>query len=96
MKARSKALWVCGIASALTVALYAFADMGLYPSRALPLLWCFFSWNFFAYGLGRDMWPWILVELKGGRQGKSGVREVHFWMTVATYLGLLATIAFSG
>lgn len=84
-----------GTVTVLTASLYGFADVGLYPRRALPLLWCFFSWNFFAYGFDRDMWPWIFVELKGGHKGKPGVREVHFWLTAATYLAMLATIAFA-
>lgn len=96
MSPRSKALWVGSVASVLTLLLYVVGDMPLYPSRALPILWAFFSWNFYAFGVDRDMWPWVFVELDGHGQGHPFAREVVFWITAVFYLMLLATIAWAG
>lgn len=84
-----------GVTSFLTVMLYLFKDLETYPRRGLPILWMFFSWNSFAYGFGKDMWPWQFVELKGNQEGSPAYRAIHFWGTGALYLALLATVAFS-
>ncbi len=95
MNPKNKAVSVWGTLSVLTMLLYFFCGMEPYPRRALPLIWAFFSWNFFAYGFNRDMWPWVWIELKGGASGKPSEREFMFWGSAAMYLALLATIAFA-
>lgn len=88
-------MWAGGLVSVLTLLLYAAGDMPEYPSRALPFLWAFFTWNFFAYAVDRDMWPWVFVELDGHGKGHPLAREVVFWLTAGVYLMLLATIAWA-
>lgn len=89
-------LSVWGVLTLFTLLLYIFGDMPVYPYRALPLLWCFFSWNFFAYTFNRRMWPWQFIELHGQDKGVPGWRSLWFWFTAAIYAALLATIAFAG
>lgn len=84
------------ILSAATVLLYLVSDLPEYPARALPLLWAFFSWNYFAYAFDKDMWPFVFVELDGGGKGKSSWRKFYFWLSVFLYAALLATIACLG
>ncbi len=95
MDKRTKAFWVWGTASGLTLLLYALGDLAIYPSRALPFIWAGFSWNFYAYGVGRGMWPRGFVELDGQGKGNSLAREVVFWASAWLYLLLLATIAWA-
>lgn len=82
-----------GALTAMTVLLYLLGDIPTYPSRALPLLWFFFSWNFYAYSFGKRMWPWQLIELNDPHDRKPGVRALWFWLTAILYAALLATIA---
>lgn len=93
MNPRSKALWMGSAASVLTLLLYSFADTSEYTAGALLISWAFFSWNFYAFGVDRDMWPWVFVELDGHGQGHPFAREVVFWATAGVYLLILATIA---
>ena len=95
MTPRNKAIWLLLLTSTLTVILYAFKDLEPFPKKALPIIWIFFSWNFFAYGFSRDMWPWGLAELYGGKEGRPGIRSLWFWFTAAYYLGYLAILAIS-
>lgn len=76
-----------------TLLLYSLWDIPIYPQKALPLLWCFFSWNFYAYAFDKRMWPWQFVELHGHNRGMPGWRTFWFWFTVIQYAALLATIA---
>jgi hypothetical protein len=93
MKKRSKAIWLWSSITVLTLLLYVMGNMGTYPSRALPFVWAFFSWNFYAYGFSGDMWPFQFVELK--KAGHQLAREVVFWATAGVYLMLLATLAWA-
>lgn len=67
-----------------------------FTDGALVLMWCFFSWNFYAYAFNRRMWPWQFIELHGQDKGVPGWRSLWFWFTAAIYAALLATIAFAG
>lgn len=93
MSNKTKALGAWATISLLTLLLYALGDLAAYPSRALPLIWAFFSWNFLAYGFDRGMWPRGFVQLDGHGQGHPFAREVVFWATAGVYLLILATIA---
>lgn len=93
MSARKIGLRVWALLSAATVILSLLADVPAYPALALPLLWCFFSWNYFAYAFDKDMWPFVFVELDGGGKGKPSWRKFYFWLSVFLYAALLATIA---
>jgi hypothetical protein len=93
MSPRNKALWVASVTSVLTLLLYAVGDVPVYPSRALPVIWAFFSWNFYAFGHEKDMWPWVFVELDGQGKGQPLAREIMFWITAVLYVCLLSTIA---
>ncbi len=95
MSQKNKAFTVWGVLTVLTALLYMFGDMALYPSRALPLIWSFFSWNFYAYGVDRGMLPVTFVELDGQGKGNQLARKVVFWATATIYLLLLATIAWA-
>lgn len=95
MTPRKKALWMLLVTSFLTVLPYFFLEMEPFPKKSLPIIWIFCSWNFFAYGFGRDMWPWQLVELKGNQEGSPAYRALHFWGTGALYLAFLAAVALS-
>lgn len=95
MKKNEKAFGACIAVSVLTGLLFVLGDMDVGWQRLLPFAWAFFSWNFFAYAAGRDMWPWIFVELEGNDRGHPTAREVMFWITIALYLGLLATIVWA-
>lgn len=33
-----------------------------FTDGALVLMWCFFSWNFYAYAFDRGMWPRVLLN----------------------------------
>ena len=95
MNKRNKALLVWATVTFLTLLLYVFGSMDVYPRRALPLIWVFFSWNFVAFGFDRGMWPRTFVELDGYGKGHPLAREVVFWGTAVLYLLLLATIAWA-
>ncbi len=95
MKKTKKALGAWITVSALTIVLFVGVDMDIGWQRLLPAAWAFFSWNFFAYAVERDMWPWIFVELEGHEKGHPPAREAMFWITAVLYLGILATIAWA-
>ena len=89
-------LWVWGVMTVLSVAICLIFPMAEYPKKAMPLVWGFFSWNFFAYAFDKDMWPWVFVELSGGGKGDRGWRLVWFWLAALLYGILLAAIAWAG
>lgn len=95
MSQKNKSFTVWGALTILTAILYLFGNMAPYPSRALPLIWAFFSWNLYAYAVDRGMWPVTFVELDGQGKGNQLAREVVFWATAAVYLLLLTTIAWA-
>lgn len=95
MNPRSKALWVWAVVSALTLLLYVVSGTREFTDGGLLIAWAFFSWNFYAYGFDRGMWPRNFVELDGHGQGHSLARELVFWITAVLYLMLLATIAWA-
>lgn len=95
MTPKNKALWVGGVLTVLTVLVCLFSRMGAYYVKQMWLPWAFFSWNFYAYGFDRDMWPWQFDELYGKSKGRPGVREFHFWGTAVIYLLFLATMVFA-
>lgn len=82
--------------SVVTLPLYAMSGTGAYTDGGLLLTWGFFSWNFYAYGFDRDMWPVTFVQLDGGGKGHPVAREAVFWSTCAVYLVILAMIAWGG
>lgn len=92
---RTIGLSVWGVLTLVTLSLYVLGNMSVYPSRALPLLWCFFSWNYFAYAFDRGMWPWVFVELDGQGKGLPGWRTFWFWFSALIYAALLATIVWA-
>jgi len=96
MKAKSYGLFMWGLLTMCTLLLYGFREMPAYPSRALPLLWGFFSWNYYAYAFDKRMWPPQFVELHGGSKGVPSWRAFWFWFAVLTYGALLAMIAWAG
>lgn len=87
-KPRQVALWVWGVSSFFTLALYLF-DMPLYPSRALPLIWSLYSWNFYAYAFDKRMWPQQFEELYGQGKGNPNWRSFWFWFSFLQYFGFL-------
>lgn len=95
MNPKNKTLWVGGFSSFLTLLLFVFADTSEYTRGGLLISWAFFTWNFYAFGFDRDMWPWIFVELDGQGKGNPLAREVVFWITAFLYFMLLATIAWA-
>ena len=95
MSKRSKGVIVWVAVTLLTLLLYVLGDMGVYPSRALPLIWVGFSWNFFAYAFDRSMWPVVFVELEGQGKGVPAAREAVLWLTTMVYVALLATLAWA-
>ncbi|WP_131281375.1 hypothetical protein [Hylemonella gracilis] len=90
---KSLCLWLT--LTILTLLLYCVKDLAVYPSRALPLIWVFFSWNFLAYGIDKGMWPVTFIELDGNGKGNRIAREVMLWLTSAIYLSLLGVLFFS-
>lgn len=95
MKKSEKAICIWAIETALTAMALTFGDMDVGWLRLLPITWLFFSWNFFAYSVERDMWPWIFVELEGHGKGHPPAREAMFWITAIVYVGILATVAWA-
>lgn len=95
MHPRAKALWVWGVVSLLSVLLLVTKGTREFSDGALLLIWLFFSWNFFAYGFDRGMWPRAFVELDGQGKGNKIQREVFFWGTAVVYVSLLAFIAWA-
>ena len=87
-------LWVWGVLTATTIAIYFMLQLPEYPRKALPLVWCLFSWNFYAYAFDKSMWPTTFVELDGHGKGKHGWRTFWFWLDVSIYGALLLTVAF--
>lgn len=86
-------VWV-GV-TALTIFLYAMVDIPTYQSRALPLIWLFDSWNFYAYAFDKRMWPWQFIELHGQGKGQPGWRAFWFWFSVVMYSIILGAIAWA-
>lgn len=66
-----------------------------FTDGALVLMWCFFSWNFYAYAFDRGMWPRVFIELDGHGRGLPAWRSFMFWLSAVFYTALLAAIAFS-
>lgn len=95
MNRKNKSLYIWLTLTALTLLLYFVRDLPAYPSRALPIIWAFFSWNFWAYGIDKGMWPRNFVELDGQGKGNRLAREVMLWLTAAIYLSLLGVLFFS-
>ena len=95
MTPKIKALWVGGVTLALTALVAIFREFEAGNVKVIWFIWAFCSWNFFAYGFGKDMWPWVFVELNGGGKGKPGHRKFYFWFTAGIYLAFLATAAFA-
>lgn len=85
-------LVVWGVTTSITLLLYIFVDMPAYPRRALPLVWGFYSWNFYAYSFGRRMWPWQFNELQGQGKGNPNWRAFWFWFSAMQYVVLLVAI----
>lgn len=85
-------LLVWGLLTALTVLLYLIRPIPVYPSKALPLMWLFFSWNFYAYAFDKNMWPTTFIELDGYGRGKKGWRQFWFLIDVVIYVLLLSAI----
>lgn len=96
MTPRNLGLLMWGILSMLTIVLYLIDSMPEYPKKALPLLWCFFSWNYYAYAFDKRMWPPQFVELHGSGKGVSSWRAFWFWAAVLQYVGLLGLVAWAG
>ncbi len=94
MKPKNKAFLVGCALFILTVLATLLRKRGLGDINAVWLVWAFCSWNFFAYGFDKDMWPWVWVELEGRGKGKRSYREFYFWFTAAIYLAFLATMVF--
>lgn len=88
-------LSVWGVLTLLTLLVF-FVGTRHFTDGALAMMWCFFSWNFFAYAFDKGMWPRIYVELDGQGKGIPGWRTFWFWFSAAIYTALLATIAFAG
>jgi hypothetical protein len=95
MEKKTKSIVVWATVTALTILLYAAINLPVYPRRALPIIWAFFSWNIVAYGFDRGMWPVAFVELDGGGKGNPLAREVMFWATAIVYTLLLVTLAWA-
>jgi hypothetical protein len=93
MRQRTKALWVWGVVSLLSLLLLVTKGTREFSDGALLLIWLFFSWNFYAFGFSNDMWPFQFAELK--KNGSKIQREVFFWGTSVVYLSLLAVIAWA-
>ncbi|WP_332749421.1 hypothetical protein [Hydrogenophaga sp.] len=95
MKHKSRAFGVWGTVSVLTLMLYVFGGIPAYPARAIPIIWVFISWNLYAYGFEKRMWPTQFVELHGQDKGEPGWREFWFWFSAFIYLIFLATVAWA-
>lgn len=95
MSRRNRCLFVWVVVSSLTLLLLVASDTGEYTDGGLLITWLGFSWNFYAYGYERGMWPRGFVELDGHGKGHPLARKAAFWLTAAVYLALLATIAWA-
>lgn len=95
MNKKNNALLVWIVVSAMTLLLYVVSGTREFTDGGLLIAWVFFSWNFYAYGFDRGMWPRGFVELDGYGNGHPLARKVVFWITAGLYLMLLATIAWA-
>ena len=95
MTPKNKSIFTLGVTFFLTTLVTLFKDFEPGYAKANWVIWGFFGWNFFAYGFGRDMWPWIFIELQG-KNGRHSWRTIVFWGTAVIYLSFLATAAFNG
>lgn len=92
---KSKSLWMGGGTFLLTALVTSLKEFEFGNVNAIWLIWMFCSWNYFAYGFDRDMWPWVFEELYGEGRGKASYRRFYFWGTAAIYLAFLAVAAFA-
>lgn len=92
MSRRNRSHFTWAVISAMTLLLLIVGDTGDYTDGGLIVTWIGFSWNLYAYGYERAMWPRGFVELDGQGKGNPLARKVIFWLTAAVYIGLLATI----
>lgn len=95
MTPKNKSLYVGMGLFVLTILAILFRERPQSDIKVVWIVWAFFSWNFYAYGFDRDMWPWQFEELCGKSKGRPGVREFHFWGTAVIYLLFLATMVFA-
>ena len=92
-KNKDLAIWL--ILGALTLGVYAFSNLDAGWQKLLPVVFAGISWNIYAYGVDKGMWPRRFIELDGYGMGRPMAREVIFWVTTAIYLMLLALLIFS-
>jgi hypothetical protein len=93
--AKSKALLVWSVLFFLTALVTIFRELEAGYNKGIWAIWAFCSWNFFAYGFDKGMWPRAFIELDGGGNGKQSHRNYYFWLTAVIYLAFLATMAFA-
>ena len=95
MTAKNNALWVGGVTFVLTALATFFNEFEPGYANGIWFIWFFCSWNFFAYGFNKGMWPRAFIELDGGGKGRQGHRQYYFWITAVIYLAFLATMSFA-
>ena len=93
MSPKSKAILTGGTLFVLTALVTIFREVGSSNVKAIWLIFAGFSWNIFAYGFDRGMWPRTFVELDGRNKGNPVAREAVFWLSATVYLALMATFA---
>ena len=88
-------LWVWGALTSLTVIVWLVFGTRQFTDGGLLIVWCLYSWNFFAYAFDRDMWPWQFVELNGKGLGAPSWRAFWFGFSVVMYAIILGAIAWA-
>ncbi len=95
MTPKTKAAWAAGATLIFTALVTIFREFEPGYVKGIWFISCFCTWNYFAYGFDRNMWPSTFVELDGGGKGDPANRTFFFWGTLAMHLSFLALMAFA-